>query len=171
MMSFDLTTKSDGMREILIYVNRTAKVVTGGRVFSFSALVVVGDGQGRVGFGIGKARDASAAIQKALENARKNLRKYELNGATIWHEVIGRHGATKVYLKPASEGTGLIAGGATRSVLEVLGVKNILAKTFGSSNPGNVLRATLNALENCLTPEIVAQKRGISFDELQERMQ
>lgn len=168
MMSFDSTAKSDGMIEKLVYVMRNSKVVKGGKKFSFSVNTVVGDGKGRVGIGHGKAGELSIAIQKALENARKNMIVFELNGTTIWHEVIGRHGATKVFMKPASDGTGIIAGGATRALLEVIGVRNILAKTIGSSNPANVLRATLNGLLNMSTPEMIAAKRGKAVSEILE---
>lgn len=166
MLSVDSNTKSDGLLERLLSVNRNAKVVKGGRIFSFSALTVVGDAKGRIGYGRGKAREVSIAIQKALESARKNMIHYDLNGTTLWHNVVGKHGATKVFMMPASEGTGIIAGGATRAVLEVLGIKNILAKTIGSSNPDNVLRATLDGLEQNMSPEYVASKRGKTVAEI-----
>jgi small subunit ribosomal protein S5 len=162
MMSFDQTAKSDGLQEKTVGINRTAKVVKGGRVFGFSALAVVGDGKGRLGFGRGKAREVPIAIQKAYEYARKNMIYIELNGNTLWHEVVGKHGATKVFMKPASEGTGIIAGGAMRAVFEVMGVQNVLAKTIGSSNPDNVLRATIDGLRKMSSPELVAEKRGKS---------
>lgn len=168
MMSFDQTTKSDGFQEKLITVNRNAKVVKGGRIFSFSALVVVGDGKGRLGIGRGKAREVPVAIQKAMESARKNMIYIELNGNTIWHEIIGRHGATRVFMKPASEGTGIIAGGAMRAIFEVLGIQNILAKTIGSSNPSNVLLATINGLREIYSPEYIADKRGKKLEEILE---
>ncbi len=166
MATFDQTTKSDGLQEKLVAVNRHAKVVKGGRVFSFSAIVVVGDGNGRIGVGRGSAREVPVAIQKAMENARRNMIKIELNGTTLYHEIIARHGATKVFMKPASDGTGIIAGGAMRAVFEVLGVKNILAKTIGSSNPTNVVQATLRGLVGMASPESIAEKRGKTTDEI-----
>ncbi len=169
MASFDQTTKSDGMSEKLVAVSRNAKVVKGGRIFSFAAIVVVGDGNGRIGFGRGKAREVPVAIQKALEAARKNMRLVSLNGNTLYSAATGRHGATKVFMKPASEGTAIIAGGAMRAVFEVLGVKNVLAKIIGSTNPINVVRATLNALEHVATPEYVASKRGKTINDIIEK--
>lgn len=160
MATFDQTTKSDGLQEKLVAVNRHAKVVKGGRIFSFSAVVVVGDGHGRIGVGRGSAREVPVAIQKAMENARRNMQRIELNGNTLYHEIVVHYGATKVFMKPASEGTGIIAGGAMRAVFDVLGVKNILAKTIGSSNPMNVVRATLKGLANMRSPELIAEKRG-----------
>lgn len=160
MASFDQSTTSDGLQEKLVAVSRNAKVVKGGRIFSFAVIVVVGDGNGRIGIGRGKAREVPVAIQKALGSARKNMRQIALKGGTIYSQNIGRHGATRVFMKPASEGTGIIAGGAMRAVFEVLGVKDVLAKIVGSANPINVVRATLNGLENITTPEFVAAKRG-----------
>jgi small subunit ribosomal protein S5 len=150
-------TKNDGFIEKLVAVNRTAKVVKGGRVFGFSALVVVGDGKGR-----GKAREVPVAIQKAMEQAKKNMTHISLNKHTIHHEITWSFGASKIFMKPAQEGTGIIAGGAMRAVLEVLGVKNILAKSIGSTNPSNIVRATIGALRNVQTPDYVAAKRGKS---------
>lgn len=167
MTSFDQNTKSDGIIEKLVCVNRVAKVVKGGRIFSFSAMVVVGDGNSRIGVGRGKAREVPAAIQKALESARKNMVRVELNGDTIYHPIISRHGASKVIMKPATEGTGVIAGGAMRAVFEVLGIHNVLAKCIGSTNPVNVVLATINGLKAIETPEQVAFKRGITLEELQ----
>jgi small subunit ribosomal protein S5 len=169
MASFDQTTKSDGMLEKLVAVSRNAKVVKGGRIFSFAAIVVVGDGNGKVGMGRGKAREVPVAIQKALESARRNMSQVILNKRTLHSQVIGKHGATRVFMKPASEGTGIIAGGAMRAVFEVLGVKDVLAKIVGSTNPINVVRATLNALENVATPEYVAAKRGKTIEEVVEK--
>jgi small subunit ribosomal protein S5 len=160
MASFDQSTTSDGLQEKLVAVSRNAKVVKGGRIFSFAVIVVVGDGNGRIGIGRGKAREVPVAIQKALGSARKNMRHITLKEGTIYSQIIGQHGATRVFMKPASEGTGIIAGGAMRAVFEVLGVKDVLAKIVGSANPINVVRATLNALENIATPEYVAAKRG-----------
>ena len=157
---------ADSLREKLVSVRRTAKVVKGGRIFSFSAMVVVGDGKGKVGFGLGKAREVPKAIQKAMDNARRNMHRIELRGATIQHKLIGRHGATKVILIPASEGTGLIAGGAMRAVFEVMGVKDILAKCIGSRSAVNVTRATIMALLKMNTPFSVAAKRGIDVSDI-----
>ena len=145
---------------------RTAKVVKGGRIFGFSVTVVVGDGKGKVGFGHGKAREVPIAIQKATENARRNMVKIPLHNATIQHEIIGRHGAAKVWMKPASEGTGIIAGSAMRAVFEVMGVENILSKCIGSTNPANVVRATLNGLTSMMTPQGVAAKRGKTIKQI-----
>lgn len=167
-MSFDRTTKSDGLQEKLIAVSRHAKVVKGGRIFSFKTLVVIGNGKGLIGVGVGKAREVPVAIQKALENARKNTKNIILKGETIYYQMTGKHGASKVFMKPASEGTGIIAGGAMRAVLEVLGVKNVLAKIVGSTNPINVVRATIKALESISTPETVAAKRGKTIEQITE---
>ncbi|HET7674849.1 MAG TPA: 30S ribosomal protein S5 [Gammaproteobacteria bacterium] len=160
------TASADGLNEKLVAVNRVAKVVKGGRQFGFTALTVVGDGEGRVGFGYGKAREVPAAIQKAMEAARKGMRKVALHDGTLHYAREARHGATKVYLQPASEGTGIIAGGAMRAVLEVAGVRNVLAKSFGSRNPINVVRATMHALSGGQSPEAIAAKRGKSVEEL-----
>lgn len=166
MASYDQTTKSDGMQEKLVAVSRNAKVVKGGRIFSFAAITVVGDGKGRVGIGRGKAREVPVAIQKALANARTHMGEYVLKNGTLHSQVIGRHGATKVFMKPASQGTGIIAGGAMRAVFEVLGVKDVLAKIVGSSNPINVVRATLDALKQISPPEYIAAKRGKTVEEI-----
>ena len=157
---------TDGFIDKLVNVRRTAKVVKGGRVFGFSALVVAGDGQGRIGFGQGKAKEVPVAIQKATEAARRSMIHIQLNGTTLYHEVRSRHGASKVVLLPASEGTGVIAGGAMRAVFEVMGVHNILAKNVGSTNPVNVVRATIKGLTCMLTPELAAKKRGKSVKDL-----
>src|SRR5437868_5297649 len=154
------SVKSDGFQEKLVAVRRSATVVKGGRKFSFSALTVVGDGKGRIGFGRGKAREVPIAIQKSLEMARKNMVYIELNGRTLWHEIVGRHGATKLFMKPASEGTGITAGGAARAVFDVVGVSDVLSKVIGSTNPNNVLLATINGLKCMVSPEYVAAKRG-----------
>jgi small subunit ribosomal protein S5 len=158
--------QSGELLEKLIAVNRVAKVVKGGRIFSFTALTVVGDGNGRVGFGYGKAREVPAAIQKAMEKARRNLVTVDLNGHTLQHPIKGRHSGSKVYMQPASEGTGIIAGGAMRAVLEVAGVQNVLSKCYGSTNPINVVRATIKALTDMNSPEQVAAKRGLSVEEI-----
>ncbi|MEQ5806364.1 30S ribosomal protein S5 [Alteromonas sp. NFXS44] len=152
--------------EKLIAVNRVSKVVKGGRIFSFTALTVVGDGNGRVGFGYGKAREVPAAIQKAMEKARRNMVSVDLNGHTLQHPIKGRHSGSKVYMQPASEGTGIIAGGAMRAVLEVAGVQNVLSKCYGSTNPINVVRATVNALTEMNSPAGIAAKRGLSVEEI-----
>lgn len=168
MASTDAQVQGDGLQEKLVAVNRVAKVVKGGRQFGFSALTVVGDGNGRVGFGQGKAREVPVAIQKAMENARRNLKTIHLDGRTLQHAVDGRHGAAHVHMEPASEGTGIIAGGAMRAVFEVLGVHDVLAKCVGSNNPINVVRATLDGLLQQRSPEEIAAKRGKSVKEILE---
>ena len=157
----------DGMIEKLITVNRVAKTVKGGRQFTFTALTVVGDGEGRVGFGYGKAREVPVAIQKSMEAARKGMRNIELSGGTLWHTVKSNHGAAQVFMQPASEGTGVIAGGAMRAVLEAVGVKDVLAKATGSRNPINLVRATLRGLTEMHSPSRIAAKRGKKVEELQ----
>ena len=164
-MAFE-DNKTDGYQEKLVSVTRTAKVVKGGRVFGFAVLVVIGDGKGKVGYGRGKAREVPIAIQKAMEQAKKNMTAISLNNHTIHHEITWSFGASKIFMKPAQEGTGIIAGGAMRAVLEVLGVKNILAKSIGSTNPSNIVRATIGALTNVQTPDYVAAKRGKSISSL-----
>ena len=149
-------------------MRRTSKVVQGGRVFGFDALVVVGDGKGRVGFGRGKSREVPVAIQKANENARKNVVHIQLDDGTLFHEIKSHHGASEVFMKPASEGTGIIAGNAMRAVFEVLGVRNILAKSIGATNPINVVQATINGLKSMATPEKAALKRGKKVADLIE---
>lgn len=166
MANNDNSQPSDGLQEKLIGVNRVAKVVKGGRQFGFTALTVVGDGNGKIGFGYGKAREVPVAIQKAMEKARKNMQTVSLKDGTLQHALIGTHGAARVYMQPASGGTGVIAGGAMRAVLEVVGVKDVLAKCMGSRNPINVVRATINALANMASPEQVAAKRGKTVDEI-----
>ncbi len=156
----------EGLQEKLIQVNRVAKVVKGGRIFGFTALTAVGDGNGRVGFGRGKAREVPLAIQKAMESARRNMINVNLDGHTLQYPIKARHGASKVYMQPASEGTGVIAGGAMRAILELAGVQNVLAKCYGSTNPVNVVRATFNGLRDMRAPEDIAAKRGKSLDEL-----
>lgn len=158
--------QNEGLVEKLIEVNRVAKTVKGGRIMSFTALTVVGDGKGKIGFGRGKAREVPQAIQKALEAARRNMIKVDLNGTTLQHPVNAAHGASRVYMQPASEGTGIIAGGAMRAVLEVAGVQNVLAKCYGSTNPVNVVRATFNGLKNMTSAEQVAAKRGKTVAEI-----
>jgi small subunit ribosomal protein S5 len=156
----------DGMLEKLVAVNRVAKVVKGGRVFSFTALTVVGDGNGKVGFGYGKAKEVPVAIQKAMERARRDMVTISLKDGTLWHPVKSTHSGSKVYMQPASEGTGIIAGGAMRAVLETVGVHNVLAKSVGSNTPVNLVRATIKGLMNMHNPESIAAKRGKSVDEI-----
>jgi small subunit ribosomal protein S5 len=158
--------QTEGLQEKLVQVNRVAKVVKGGRIFGFTALTVVGDGKGKVGFGRGKAREVPVAIQKAMEAARRNMIDVQLNGDTLQYAVKANHGASKVYMQPASPGTGIIAGGAMRAVLELAGVNNVLAKCYGSTNPVNVVRATFNGLKQMRSPEDIAAKRGKSVDEI-----
>lgn len=165
-MAYTDEVREEGLVEKLVQVNRVAKVVKGGRIFGFTALTVVGDGNGRVGFGRGKAREVPLAIQKAMEAARRNMVDVELNGSTIWYPVTRRHGASKIYMQPASEGTGVIAGGTMRALLEAAGVHNVLAKCYGSTNPVNVIRATFKALAEIRSPESVAEKRGKSLEEI-----
>ena len=156
----------EGLQEKLIQVNRVAKVVKGGRIFGFTALTAVGDGNGRVGFGRGKAREVPLAIQKAMESARRNMITVNLDGHTLQYPVKSRHGASKIYMQPASEGTGVIAGGAMRAILELAGVQNVLAKCYGSTNPINVVQATFNGLRDMRSPEDVAAKRGKAIEEV-----
>lgn len=160
------TGSGDGLIEKLVNINRVAKVVKGGRQFGFAALTVVGDGNGRVGFGRGKAREVPVAVQKAMDNARKNMKRVQLKDGTLQYSLNGVHGAAKVVMVPASEGTGIIAGGAMRAVFEAVGVHNVLAKCIGSSNPTNVVRATFKGLTQMTTPENVAAKRGKRVDEI-----
>jgi small subunit ribosomal protein S5 len=154
------------LKEKLVNLNRVAKVTKGGRTFSFSALVVVGDGNGAVGHGLGKARDVSESIAKAVDNAKKNLVRVPILNGTIPHEQKGKYGAGKVLIKPAADGTGVIAGGAMRAVLEIAGVHNVLAKSQGSSNPHNVVKATINALQLLRSPEQVAKQRRIPLSKV-----
>ena len=156
----------EGLQEKLIQVNRVAKVVKGGRIFGFTALTAVGDGNGKVGFGRGKAREVPLAIQKAMESARRNMITVGLDGNTLQYPIWSRHGASKVYMQPASEGTGIIAGGAMRAILELAGVQNVLAKCYGSTNPVNVVQATYKGLRDMRSPDEVAAKRGKELGEL-----
>ena len=160
--------RGDGLREKMIGINRVTKVVKGGRILGFAALTVVGDGDGRVGIGKGKAKEVPVAVQKAMEEARRRMIKVRLKNGSLHHAVQGRHGATKVFMQPASEGTGIIAGGPMRAVFDVVGVTNILAKCHGSTNPYNIVRATLNALEHCNSPAEIAAKRGLTVEQLTE---
>lgn len=154
------------LKDKMVALNRVAKVTKGGRTFSFAAIVVVGDGQGTVGQGLGKARDVSEAIAKAIDDAKKNLVKVPIHKGTIPHEQLGKYGAGRVLIKPASDGTGVIAGGAMRAVLESAGIHNVLAKSMGSSNPHNVVKATINALTLLRSPQVIAKDRKISVDKV-----
>ena len=156
----------DGLKEKMIAVNRVTKVVKGGRTLSFAALTVVGDGDGRIGMGKGKAKEVPVAVQKAMESARRNMIKVRLKNGSIHHKVEGRHGTAKVLMAPAKPGDGIIAGGPMRAVFEVLGVTDIVAKSHGSTNPYNMVRATLDALERSTTPAEIAAKRGKSVEDL-----
>ncbi len=159
--------RGDGLIEKMISINRVTKVVKGGRIMGFAALTVVGDGDGRIGMGKGKSKEVPVAVQKSMDEARRKMVKISLKDGTLHHTVIGRHGAAKVYMQPASEGTGIIAGGAMRAVFEAVGVHNILAKCIGSSNPYNVVRATLNGLQALNSPSEIAAKRGKTIEEIQ----
>jgi len=166
MAKAEFQQSGDDFIEKLVTINRVSKVVKGGRIFSFTALTVVGDGNGRVGFGYGKAREVPLAIQKAMQAARNNMTTVPLNEDTLHYAMVGNHGATKVYMQPASEGTGVIAGGAMRAVFEAVGIRNILAKSFGSRNPINVVRATIKALNNVRSPQRIAARRGKTVAEI-----
>ena len=156
----------DDMREKMIAINRVTKVVKGGRIMGFAALTVVGDGDGRIGMGKGKSKEVPVAVQKAMEEARRKMIKVTLKNGTLQHTVTGKHGASKVMMTPAKEGTGVIAGGAMRAIFEVMGVTNVVAKSNGSSNPYNMVRATLNGLAKMSTPSEIAAKRGKSVEEI-----
>ena len=162
------SNNKDDYIEKLVAVNRVAKVVKGGRQFGFTALTVVGDGNGIIGFGYGKVKEVPLAIQKAMDKARKNMTKVPLKGDTLQHPTTGIHGAANVYMQPASEGTGIIAGGAMRAVFEVVGIQNVLAKSIGSTNPINIVRATIKGLAAMATPDTIAAKRGKSVSEILE---
>ena len=156
----------DGLKEKMIAVNRVTKVVKGGRILGFAALTVVGDNDGRVGMGKGKSKEVPAAVQKAMEEARRNMTKVSLKNGTLHHTVFGQHGAARVMMSPAPKGTGIIAGGPMRAVFEVMGITDIVAKSLGSSNPYNMVRATLDALNNATTPADIAAKRGKSVEDI-----
>lgn len=168
MATFEDKSQGDGLEEKLVSVGRTSKVVKGGRILRFNAVVVIGDRNGRVGFGCGKAREVPVAIQKAMETARRNLVYIQLNNGTVQHETVASHGASRVFMKPASKGTGIIAGGAMRAVFDVLGVQNVLAKCYGSTRPVNVVQATIKALRSMALPEQIAEKRGKTIAEIME---
>ena len=171
MAKFQASVKSenneDGLREKMIAINRVTKVVKGGRILGFAALTVVGDGDGRIGMGKGKAREVPAAVQKAMDQARRNMIKISLKNGSLHHEVNGEHGASNVMMLPAVKGTGIIAGGPMRAVCEVVGITDVVAKSHGSSNPYNLVRATLDALQNASTPAEIAAKRGKSVEDIQ----
>lgn len=158
--------RDDGLREKMVSINRVTKVVKGGRILGFAALTVVGDGDGGVGMGKGKAREVPVAVQKAMEEARRKLFKVQLKNGTLQHQVIGHHGASRVLMQPAPSGTGIIAGGAMRAVFEVMGVTDVICKCLGSTNPYNVVRATLNGLGATSTPAEIAAKRGKTVEEI-----
>ena len=157
---------SEELLEKLVAVNRVAKVVKGGRQFGFTALTVIGDGNGKIGFGYGKAKEVPLAIQKAMEKAKRSMVKVPIINGTIHYSLVGRHGAARVYMQPASEGTGIIAGGAMRAVFEVLGIHNVLAKCIGTTNPINVVRATINGLTSVQSPQYVSNKRGKKIEDI-----
>ena len=158
--------RNDGLREKMVSINRVTKVVKGGRILGFSALTVVGDGDPGIGMGKGKSREVPVAVQKAMDEARRKLVKVSLKNGTLHHSVLGVHGSAKVYMQPASEGTGIIAGGPMRAIFEVMGVHNVLAKCLGSTNPHNVVRATINGLMSMNTPAEIAAKRGKTVEEI-----
>jgi small subunit ribosomal protein S5 len=158
--------RDDGIKEKMIAINRVTKVVKGGRILGFAALTVVGDGDGRIGMGKGKAREVPVSVQKAMEKARRSMAKMPLKNGTVHHMVEGKHGASRVMLAPAADGTGVIAGGPMRAVCDVIGIRNIVAKSHGSTNPYNLVRATLNALEKLRTPAEIAAKRGKTVEEV-----
>ena len=158
--------QDDGIREKMIAVNRVTKVVKGGRILGFAALTVVGDGDGRIGMGKGKSREVPVSVQKAMDQARRSMEKIPLRDGTIYHAVEGHHGASRVMLLPAPEGTGVIAGGPMRAIFDVMGIRNIVAKSHGSSNPYNMVRATIDALNNLRTPSEIAAKRGKTVEEI-----
>ena len=158
--------RDDGLREKMIAVNRVTKVVKGGRILGFAALTVVGDGDGRIGMGKGKSKEVPVAVQKAMDEARRKMIKVPLRQGTLQHSVIGEHGASRVLISPAKEGTGVIAGGPMRAIFEVMGVTNVVAKSIGSTNPYNMVRATINGLSKMSTPAEIAAKRGKSIEEI-----
>jgi small subunit ribosomal protein S5 len=158
--------RDDGLREKMIAVNRVTKVVKGGRILGFAALTVVGDGDGKVGMGKGKSREVPLAVQKAMDEARKNMVFVRMKGGTFYHSVIGKHGASSVLISPAEKGTGIIAGGPMRAIFEVMGCSDVVAKSFGSTNPYNLVRATLNGLGTMYAPAEIAKKRGMTVEQI-----
>lgn len=161
-----VSDRDDGLREKMIAVNRVTKVVKGGRILGFAALTVVGDGDGRIGMGKGKSKEVPVAVQKAMEGARRKMFKVSLRNGTLQHTVVGKHGASTVLMSPAKDGTGVIAGGPMRAIFDALGVTNVVAKSLGSTNPYNMVRATLNGLQKMSTPAEIAAKRGKSIEEI-----
>lgn len=166
MVKQDTEERGDGLIEKMVAVNRVTKVVKGGRIMSFAALAVVGNGDGQIGMGKGKAKEVPLAIQKAMDQARRNLVKIPLKDKTIYHLVEGKHGATRVFMQPAKEGSGVKAGGPMRLVFDVMGIHNISAKVHGSTNPYNIVRATLDGLQKIKTPDEIARKRGLTVEEI-----
>ncbi|WP_180824719.1 30S ribosomal protein S5 [Candidatus Portiera aleyrodidarum] len=162
--------KESEFKEKLVKINRVSKVVKGGRIFGFSATIVIGNGKGTIGFGKGKAREVSVAIQKAIEKAKRNLIVIKLNGYTLQHKIYYTYGASKIFMQPAHKGTGIIAGGAMRAVLEIAGIYDVLAKCYGSTNPINVVKATLKGLEKMYYPEYIAKKRGLDINIIKNRI-
>lgn len=160
---------NDDLREKMVAINRVTKVVKGGRILGFAALTVVGDGDGGVGMGKGKSREVPVAVQKAMDEARRRMVKIKLRNGTIYHPITASHGAAKIYMQPAPEGTGIIAGGPMRAIFEVMGMTNILAKCIGSTNPYNVVRATLKGLSQMNTPATIAAKRNKSIKEIMDQ--
>lgn len=158
--------RDDGLREKMIAVNRVTKVVKGGRILGFAALTVVGDGDGGIGMGKGKSKEVPVAVQKAMDEARRKMFKVSLRGGTLQHTVVGEHGASRVLISPAKEGTGVIAGGPMRAVFDVMGITNVVAKSIGSTNPYNMVRATLDGLRKMSTPSEIAAKRGKTVEEI-----
>ena len=166
MAKHEIDDRGDGLIEKMVAVNRVTKVIKGGRIMAFSALTVVGDGDGRIGMGKGKSKEVPVAVQKAMDQARRNMIKVPLNGSTIHHAVVGKHGATKVFMQPAKEGNGVKAGGPMRLVFDAMGIHNISAKVHGSTNPYNIVRATLDGLSKLYTPSDIAAKRGLTVEEI-----
>ena len=166
MAKHEIDDRGDGLIEKMVAVNRVTKVVKGGRIMAFSALTVVGDGDGRIGMGKGKSKEVPVAVQKAMDQARRNMIKVPLNGSTIHHAVVGKHGATKVFMQPAKEGNGVKAGGPMRLVFDAMGIHNISAKVHGSTNPYNIVRAPLDGLSKLYTPSDIAAKRGLTVEEI-----
>ena len=166
MAKHEIDDRGDGLIEKMVAVNRVTKVVKGGRIMAFSALTVVGDGDGRIGMVKGKSKEVPVAVQKAMDQARRNMIKVPLNGSTIHHAVVGKHGATKVFMQPAKEGNGVKAGGPMRLVFDAMGIHNISAKVHGSTNPYNIVRATLDGLSKLYTPSDIAAKRGLTVEEI-----
>ena len=166
MAKHEIEERGDGLVEKMVAVNRVTKVVKGGRIMAFSALTVVGDGDGRIGMGKGKSREVPVAVQKAMDEARRKMQKVPLKGGTFHHAVVGKHGASTVMIAPAQKGTGIIAGGPMRAIFEVLGVTDVVAKSIGSTNPYNMVRATLNGLSRMQTPAEIANKRGLSIEQI-----